>query len=172
MYSVRRFSRVYDKLFANNLSDVRKVIGRYEGSLVSHILMYIDSENESNHWYREITRFVSSEGVSNLDKSKVKNISYKELFPYYLGNNIKYKKDANKVASDKLKKENNPEILYLINILDTDLLRDILYEFSNELDHIKSDKKSMVISNDKDKIRLILNNLRDKYRNKLLSLKS
>jgi hypothetical protein len=164
MYQIRRFRKIYCRLFSNNLSDIRKVIGRYEGSLISHILMYIDSDKESNHWSREITRFISSEGVSNLDKSKVKNISYRELFPYYLCNNVSRKKDANKTASDKIRKENNSSILYLIDILDTDLLHDILYEFSNELDHIKSNKGFMITSSDKDRVRLILNNLRDKYK--------
>lgn len=170
MYRIKRFSQLLDRLFANNLSNIREVIGRYEGSLVSHILMYIDAENESIHWSGEITRFITSEGIPNLDKKKVKNISYRELFPYYLGKNMSKRKDAIKTATDKIREEKNESILYLIDVLKSDLLLSIITYFSNELDKLKS-KIGMIQKSDRDKIEVILNKLRSEYRQNLISLK-
>lgn len=170
MYIIKNFSNIKlrEILFSKSLSEVRKTFGSYESSIAAHVLMFIKSDEVSEYWIHEISRFVTDK-IQDLDRKQYKNMSYKNLFPYYLMGESSRKNQVINKAKKKIVDEDDPNFSNLPRYLDSDLIVNILDEFSTGLDYLKDKyKRTLALSTDEDEIGEVLIRIRDKYKSKLV----
>lgn len=166
-YKVKRFSKIREeKLFAS-LSDIRKKLGSYEGSIASHLCMFLTKNKYNKYWSEEIIKFLAKE-VGKLDKKMTKNYDYSESFPYYLGNDNSRYNETVLFAKKKILSEDDPEVNKSYVYLESNDLVEVIKYLVNELNKLKN-KLNKTLSLDRKDIELGVNimiKIYNKYHNK------
>lgn len=164
IYKVKRFSILNDKLFS--LSKARNLVKLQEANLVSHILIYLsvsDDNTNLNHWKNtEIPTFIYN-ATRGYSKNEYSNMSYIEMFPVYLMNEISSRtvtEVESNLRSERCTKD-------MIDYSSSDDYKSILTNLVSRLDRIKDSSKRLPNSNsrsDRDLIISVLDKLRSDYK--------